>query len=178
MRYCRKCGYQLEDDALFCSQCGEKITKEQPGEGEKEKKKDKTGCGCLTVLFIAIVAFLAFAFTFNTADNGGGDSGLLNKMISRDATNNDIIVTQEMNLSALGVDLVITPNTDIKNLRLEMTFYDNEGNVLDVQTVVVGNVKEGVQVRKAISVADISLLDIVRIGMVSINVVGGTVYYL
>lgn len=175
MRYCRKCGNQLEDDALFCSKCGEKITEEQPGEAKK--KTDKTGCGCLAVLFIAIVAFLMFALTFNTADNGGGDSGLLNKMISRDATNKDVIVTREMNLSALGVDLVITPNTDIKNLRLEMTFYDTEGKVLDVQTVVVGNVKEGVQVRKAISVANISLLDIGRIDMVSINVVGGTVYY-
>ena len=175
MRYCRKCGNQLEDDALFCSKCGEKITEEQPGEAKK--KTDKTGCGCLAVFFIAIVAFLMFALTFNTADNGGGDSGLLNKMISRDATNKDVIVTREMNLSALGVDLVITPNTDIKNLILEMTFYDTEGKVLDVQTVVVGNVKEGVQVRKAISVANISLLDIGRIDMVSINVVGGTVYY-
>lgn len=174
MKFCKKCGNQLEDEALFCSKCG---TSTAEKEEQHEKEPTTKGCGCYIALLAVIFAvILIFVLVKYSGENGKG--GGIKGLISRNANNNDIEIVEALNMSALGVDLVITPNTDIKNLIIKITHYDKTGNILQTQMVTLGNVKEGVQIKKTISITDLSLNDLFRIEKTSIEVVGGTVSYM
>lgn len=183
MKFCKKCGNQLEDEALFCSKCGANTA----GNEEQDEKEPTTkGCGCyialLAVFFAVIFIFVLVKYSGekngHASSNSNGGAGVIQELISRDANNNDIEIMDALNMSALGVDLVITPNTDIKDLKIKITHYDKTGKILQTQTVTLGNVKEGVQIKKTISIVDLGLIDLFRIKTTLVEVVGGTVSYL
>ena len=63
MKYCTKCGAQVEDDALFCPKCGHKFVAEaeaevvenpqpQPQAQAKPKKRNKEACEIAVIFCI------------------------------------------------------------------------------------------------------------------------------
>ncbi len=74
MRYCTKCGAELEDDAKFCTVCGTMAT-----EAENEKKRRKPvvpliiGAGVLTVV---VAAGIILGLNFMNGHKNDRDSGI------------------------------------------------------------------------------------------------------
>ncbi len=56
--YCRNCGTRLENDDLFCSQCGEKIKKQNGIYFNSLKKKIKKEKKSLTIIFFILIILL------------------------------------------------------------------------------------------------------------------------
>ena len=184
MRYCKKCGKQVEDDAVFCSGCGVKLDAESE---RNQKDSERKSSGCLIAIFaflligIALIVVLVQSTTGRSSSGSSGDSNVLpdviKQLVSRDANTNDIEIDCELNMSALGVDLVVTPHTDITDLQIMITYYEKNGNVIQRQVVSLGNVKEGVQIKRTVSITDLSFFDALKVDKTSMCVVGGTVYY-
>lgn len=55
--YCRNCGRQLKEEALFCPDCGEKVP--------KKRNKLFNKYAILIILFIVLTIFLSSIFIFN-----------------------------------------------------------------------------------------------------------------
>ena len=48
MIYCRKCGYEMSDDSVFCPKCGTPVAKPEEGKStDRESGRVKPGCTIL-----------------------------------------------------------------------------------------------------------------------------------
>lgn len=63
MRYCPKCGFNIDDSAQFCMQCGTKIEIDVPS---TKKRLSKGIIFSLAALLVAIVAFASYYYFFST----------------------------------------------------------------------------------------------------------------
>ncbi|MDE6000944.1 MAG: hypothetical protein K2G96_01265 [Clostridia bacterium] len=99
------------------------------------------------------------------------------KLFSRSANNNDITVTDELDLASFGGKYVVVPNSDINGLVITVNFLDSNQSIITSKVQSLGNVKEGVQVSFSISLFDLGITVALKIKYESIAVTGGTVSY-
>ena len=180
--YCKKCGHELTDDAIFCSQCGTRTDTNSAQINNDEQKtpiqENQSGSGCsktaitFAILMLVIVISLIVTFFPNTNSknssshnnkNTGGSTtsdttdttqNYVPSLFTRKANWNDMVIDFEWNWSSLSTDMIITPNTDIDDLSIQLSFYDKNENLLCTTSKYIGNVKEGVQITKKISLSE------------------------
>lgn len=190
--YCKKCGAQIDDDSIFCSKCGAHIAEEYPTvtqntETENTADEDSnSGCaGCLIafIIFIIVIsmisATLLFLFSQNSSNSNSenGSSGGIAQIIKRDATNNDIEISDSLDIPSLSISLTIHANCDINNLEITLKHYDSNGNLLKTQVEQIGNVVKGSDVTVKIPITDFSLSEVFKIHETRIGVTGGSVSF-
>lgn len=86
MRYCEECGAQLEDDALFCENCGARCQEEEKAAPEpvtEQKEKKNTSAAMAVILIVAAAAFAVIFVVLmrgrdgkNSARQPGNASGI------------------------------------------------------------------------------------------------------
>ena len=122
--YCNQCGKKLDDHSKYCSECGTKIicdptVEEQQTDNtknniihndEESKQKESSGRGCLIafilMMFIPLIIGVVFAIIHETSE-GQTPQGAVNRLISRDATNRDIDIDEELDISSLSIKMII-----------------------------------------------------------------------
>ena len=114
--------------------------------------------------------------TYNSTEKS--KQSIIQQIMTRDANNNDVEIDAEMDLSSLGMKIIVHPNCDIEGLVIKIKQYDEYGDLLETFKKNLGNVKEGVEVTTSISLADFDFLDIFKLGKTKIEVYDGTVKYL
>lgn len=191
--YCKQCGEQMDDNAKYCSQCGTKnVSKEDDIESQEENREEDAakqneivsrgngwlGCGC----FVAILVVIAIAATLFTevrdgVFNGKSTANVVNQVISRQATNGDINIDDNLDIGSLSMDIIILPNSNIDDLEITIKYLDENRNLLKTDVKRVGDVKAGVQITKKISLTEFSFKEILKISYYEIKVSGGTVSY-
>ena len=191
--FCKKCGTKIDDDSIFCCKCGARQSVEQAessvdapkpaDEGTKiantpspsgvrpsQEEEPATGCGVALWCIIFFFVVLALVGVLVMADwSGGIGCG------SRQATTSDISVDTDLNIMALGIDVVVTPKEDISGLELTLVYCDNVGKELKTQKLYIGDVKDGVKTKKTVAITEFSLTEALQISSVKIRVSGGTV---
>ena len=96
------------------------------------------------------------------------------KILSRDATINDISIDMSQEIS-LNMNYIIIPQTDIKDLELTFKFYDSSRICLSTKVKNIGNVKEGIPYTVSISLTEFSFWDLFKIQSANVRVTNGTV---
>lgn len=123
-----------------------------------------------------VVKFIEHKQTENSITSQGNSDGDT-KLLSRSARNSDIKVVSDLDLSSLGAKYTITPQTDISNLSITISFLDSNKKVLTSIEKPLDNVKESVQVSFSISLIDLSLSVAWNTQYESWTVTDGTVSY-
>ena len=193
--YCKHCGKQMDDNAIYCSQCGTKnvfdnIAEEQPKNNKPENnlhhnidnydKEKSSGCGCFiafVVIVLIVIAVILVAVVGEGVSDGKSPAEAVNQITSRDATNGDINIDDKLDIGSLSLDIIILPNSNIDDLEITIKYLDKNQNILKKDVKSVGNVKAGVQVTKNISLTEFSYSEILKIEYYEIRVTGGTVSY-
>ena len=164
--YCKKCNTELDDNSTYCSKCGKK---------QKLNNDDKMTLGTKIVLAIGIapiVIMILLVFVLPLLFPHGIARGFV-----REATNEDIEIDYELNLSSLAFEIVITPNKDIKELEIYICFENKDGHRVYSHTETVGTVKQGIQVREQFQVTELTASNMFNC-KVSVLVTEGYVPYL
>ncbi len=99
------------------------------------------------------------------------------KLISREATNNDINLDTSEEIS-FSINYKMIPYVDIDNLEITFKFYSKDNELLATKVKDVGNVIEGNQYTISISLSEFSFLDLFKINYARYSVTQGTVTYL
>lgn len=146
--------------------------------GGNSAESEKKSHGCLiafvVLLIIGLMLFGVIKYVFN--EKAGNSDGNL-KLLSRSAYNSDITIDSQLDISSLGQKIVLTPQTDIKDLEVKVVIYDKNNSQLYSTVKQLGNVTEGVQVSFTISITDLGLSTSIKGDKMSVSVVGGTVSY-
>ena len=194
--FCKKCGTKIDDDSIFCCKCGARQSVEQAensvdaskpaDEGTKiastpspsgaqssQEEEYKSGCGSVLIIFAVFVCIIALSVGLVLA--WGGKNSCSGGGLSRSATTSDISVDTDLNIMALGVDVIVTPKEDISGLELTLVYCDNVGKELKTQKLYIGDVKDGVKTKKTVAITEFSLTEALQISSVKIRVSGGTV---
>lgn len=196
--YCRQCGKQMNENDIYCSQCGAKnvlnsVAIEEPQNQQQENNADqsttvstsqeRSGCGCFIAFVVIVLIAIAVIFLIflieNEQDNSGdkSSSNVINQVTSRDATNRDINIDSKLNVGSLSLDIIILPDSNIDDLEITIKYLDKNHNVLRTDVKRIGNVKAGIQVTKSISLAEFPFSLILKVDSCQIAVSGGTVSY-
>lgn len=195
--YCKQCGTEIADDSIYCSKCGQKQSQKIENQdtisiqGELEKQE-----GCLkhiliifAILITIILVFSGIAMiaqnmkTNNKTSQNTNDNTANNyiekdpQYLSREAKNSDIIIEKEIKITSLSCDLIISPQTNISNLKIKIVFYGKNDQIIFETTKNIGNVKEGIQVSKNIDLSQLGF-NFFEIDHFSCSVIEGTVSYL
>ena len=155
--------------------------------------ENKKGNGFFKVLSVLIilgllafvgVKFAQYQFEDDSVQQAGttkpsnqGNSNSSNKLFTRKANTNDVIVDYDMDLSNFGMKCVVYPQTDINNLELTIEFLDSNKKVLTTKVKTLGNVKKGVQASFSISIGELGLSVAWKTEYSRISVSGGSVSY-
>lgn len=197
--YCKKCGIQIDNDSEFCRKCGTKTTPISPDIKKPNTQTtttniaSKNSSSTFNVLFkffiFVVIAFFIFAGVMKCVkefdDKGNSinststssNKNPIQQLITRDANNNDIEFETETNYKKLGVDVKIHPNCDIEDLVIKIEILDGNEKVIERIRKNIGNVKEGVELTRTVSITDISFFDTLKSRYFRVIVVGGTVSY-
>ena len=188
--YCKKCGTQIDDDSEFCKKCGtEQKENNEIQENTANTKSNKPSLpGCIiwiivTSIIISIITVVIAGITNDNKRNEQTNNSTNDyennepQLFTRNANNNDIQIKYETNYSALAVDIIILPNTNIENLEIKIVHCDKNNNVLLTQYKTIGNVTKGIQVKTQMKLLDFSLSDMFKVNSTSITVSNGTVSY-
>jgi hypothetical protein len=198
-KYCEKCGAEISENAIFCSHCGQKIVlnpSQKLDDGRNlptEENQSHSGCGgvilAILIFAIAMIIFIAAVFVRNNPNKSSSDDKKPNNsnttdndyhytpsLTTRTARTSDFIVDLDIDFSSLSVEITITPNEDIDDLALDIEFYDENDNLLYFTKKNIGNVKEGIQVTKKISLSELGW-DCLNIDYYIIKVANGSVSY-
>ena len=145
--------------------------------------------GCLITLIVllilgacifGVVKYIQYQDSNQPVDGYGttqGNTDGNNKLLSRSANNNDVTISDELDLASLGGKYTVMPKTDIKNLEITVNFLDKNKKLLKSHVESLGNVKEGVQASFSISLFDMGLSVAWNTEYQTVVVTGGTVSY-
>lgn len=187
--YCKKCRAQIDEDSVYCSQCGTDQTKNAPpsipedvsrkANIEKETKESSIGClPCLLFCILSIAIILGCIYFSNqkedsTKENSVGSA--ISDITHRAVRQGDLEIREELDLSNLAANIVIHPNCDIQDLEITLEFYDNKGNIVKKKVEKIGNTKESIEIKKQISILDLAASEILKIKSCSVYVTDGKV---
>ena len=180
-KYCSNCGEKVYDNEVICRNCNE-IIEETDIKPLKVTKPQRSGC--FIFLFVIAAIIITIILVINSVENYKQDGSYKNNnntnssinILKRDATVNDIEISENIDLQELSYTLYITAKSDIKNLELTLNFYDKNNDLLKSKTITLGDLKEGEQVKRNIPITDFP--NIFKLDKVSITVSNGTVSYL
>ena len=195
--YCKKCGTQIDNDSEFCRKCGTKTTPISPLEKKEQRNTTQenethNNAPAFATLFkffiLVVIAFLIFAGVMKCvqeidekgSSNNKGNSNNKNpiqQLLTRDATNSDIEYEAETNIKKLGVDINIHPNCDIEDLEIKIEILDGDKKVIETINKFIGNVKEGVEITRTVSITDMSFINTLKSRYFRVTVIGGTISY-
>ncbi len=152
--------------------------KNQTAEGKKSH-------GCLTALIVLIIfgVIVCFGYVYIQNQLNPNDSlnptnqGSSNKLFSRSATTNDILIDYDLDIASFGMKVTVNPQSDINNLELTIKFLDSNEKVLSTKVKALGNVKKGVQVNFSISIGEMGWSVAWNTKYTLVTVTGGTVSY-
>lgn len=150
---------------------------------ETENKELHLGCLVFVVIIVSILIILAILFftvwlpKLISNENGVGvNTDGVGKLLSRSANNGDIKFEVDDDFS-FSINMIVTPNTDIKDLQLTLQFLDKNQKVLMTKNHVLGNVSKNVGYKITYKLSDFSLSQMFKIVSVRASVTGGTVSY-
>ena len=152
---------------------------------EEEQKKSSAGCiaAITIVLIISAVLSLIIVLVVIPALQGRGvtettvNTDGAGKLFSRSANNGDIELETSSRIFPLSYEIIITPNTDIKNLQFTFVFIDENDNEVVTRNYILGNVTKGVNYSISYGLSEISVTQMSKIAGVKARVIGGTVSY-
>lgn len=101
-------------------------------------------------------------------------AGCSTKIVTREANTNDVIIECPTEFS-LNINYRITPQVNINNLKIKLSFYNSKNQLLKTKNHNVGNVTKGNQVTISISLTEFSLGEIFSISYTTAKVIGGTI---
>lgn len=148
------------------------------------ENQDRKSGSCLKSLIIALIiiaaligggVFLVKCYYKKYVDNDANTDGNP-VLLNRAATVNDFQFEQsvEATLTSLKDSYILIPNTDIKNLKLTLKYYDSSNKVVCTHTSELGNVYKSQSYTISISH---SFTDLFKISKYQCTVSGGTVSY-
>lgn len=189
--YCKKCGTQIDNDSEFCRKCGAKTTPITKANNVPVKESEEGSGVSFFVKFLIIVTIIfsiivGIGFCVNSKDEKSNSKNNsynnttkdpIKQLITRDANIYDIEYETETNLKKLGIDIIIHPNCDIEDLEIKIEILDGDKKVIDTIYKNIGNVKEGVEITRTVSITDMSIINTLKTRYYRIVVVGGTVSY-
>ncbi len=159
--YCKKCGNEIDNDSVFCSKCGEKLFSSTNTTAERENK------GLIAILIAIPIIFFIIVTGIIMQDSCNN--------IGRDATNNDIEIEIQTDITTMSFQAIILPNVDINNLEIEIEFRDKNNVLLKTVTKNIGNVKKGVQVKSYIDSNDLGVSNLLKASKTVSRVISGNV---
>lgn len=172
--YCKFCGKEIDNNSKYCPECGKQLNKEpteikkqtQPTpkkvvEEEPPTKHPILKTILIFILAIAVAGGIVFGTTRCSSSNTSNDkdsSSLTNndsnKLLSRNATLNDVNVVWQKN--TLAYQGTVIPKNDIENLTITFNFYgDNENQILKTIDKRFGNVQKNKSYDFTISLSEI-----------------------
>ena len=164
--FCKKCNAELDDNSTYCSKCGKK---------QKLNNDDKMTLGTKIVLAIGIapiVIMILLVFVLPLLFPHGIARGFV-----REATNKDIEIDYVPDYANNILEIIITPNKDIKELKIKIYYEKENGDLVFGFPETVGNVKEGIQVKEQIPLTE-AILAVLFENKIIIEVEEGYVPYL
>ena len=132
---------------MYCTKCGEKLI--ETTEPKKHKEKMKTVDKIALAIVILLIASFLFMFFGPAIFPYGLKRGLV-----REATNEDVEIDCVPNYENNILEIIITPNKDIKELKLDIYYETKEGDRFPGFYETVGSVKEGIQVKEQIPLSE------------------------
>lgn len=147
--YCRNCGEQISDDALFCGSCGanqtvltsadmQPSTPSQATQHKPVSKWKKKNNGCVTSFFVAVISlFLIFIILLNLPSNdaessdaslSGTETGTHEEKSTKKQKYEVRIVSYSVEESAKG-DLYVVINYDFENNDTEAESFEGAFDV-------------------------------------------------
>ena len=128
---------------MYCTKCGEKLI--ETTEPKKHKEKMKTVDKIALAIVILLIASFLFMFFGPAIFPYGLKRGLV-----REATNEDVEIDCVPNYENNILEIIITPNKDIKELKLDIYYETKEGIPLSeallktfFENKIIVKVKEG-----------------------------------
>lgn len=137
VKYCQKCGTELDEDADFCTECGNPINSKSGNSIPINKKTILLGV--IVIIIIAVIGI--FALTGGNIENAqyiGANT------ISIDSVSN--LGTEEINPTEYsdysgtikGYKVIYTAKTDLENVSVELQAYDKSGEHIDAMANWMG----------------------------------------
>ena len=170
--YCKYCGSKIDDDAVFCSKCGKKLspkseygTQTQSSSSSSsydDEYEERGGNGCWLFFVCSIIFVLGVAFVLYMASAASGGQVKL-KPLTRD----DYSYTTDQGLTTYQV--TIYAETNIKTCDVELKLYNNAGDVIYVNTISKSNLKKG---KSYTYVFDFGVADALSGSRVSLDITG------
>ena len=121
---------------------------------------EKKSCcsGCLGKFLIAVLVLLAIVILgFNGMMNRANTDNKSNPTIlERKATIKDIELEESYKFP-VSIKLTVTPNVDIRDLELQLEFYNSSGETVSTKYIELGNVSSVNHYEETISVLDLDI---------------------
>lgn len=146
--YCKYCGNEIANDSIFCSYCGKNLTENKevkpeiqtykPESYSQENVNEYNGAASLfkaffiIVIVIATLAALVFGI-YKLSVNSDSKGNIVNKLVERDITKNDYVVSTSQGLTSYAI--IITPNRNIKYCDVQCTLYDRNDKRIYSDTI-------------------------------------------
>ena len=77
MKYCKKCGQQLSDDATFCTKCGERINTNNSADPQRINNPAPLSLPMLLAVALALIMIMSAFILFGNRNHGSGKTGEL-----------------------------------------------------------------------------------------------------
>lgn len=140
------------------------------------KEYKKRGC-LIAFLFFAVIAVIIFIVIHNEQKERNPNNNDEPGFFERKANLDDLkIISEDLNITSLGVELIIKPKLDIQNLKICFEFMKKNVTLQQVEKTI-GDVKEDNLYSLTLSLVDLNWEVIKNINDVDIKyyVSGGTV---
>lgn len=157
--FCKFCGKQVDDDSLFCSNCGNSLIKSKKCETEVElsqndesvnfstskeevaiAKEKRSRKGELILLFI-MIAMIIFAFSTCTHQDEFTENSSGCAILTREITSDDYTYTTQQSLTSYTIYL--TPKVDFESCEVELILYNSSYEKIYADTITKKDLKKG-----------------------------------
>ena len=137
VKYCQQCGAQLEDDADFCTECGNQVN---PKSGNSISISKKTILvGVIAIIIIAVIGI--FALTGGNLENAqyiGANTIEINSVSNLGTEEISPTEYSDYSGTVKGYKVAYTAKSDLENVSVELQAYDKSGEHIDAMANWMG----------------------------------------